>query len=268
MSSSDLVQVRASGLSDLFDCPARWYAKNIEERFMPSSPSAQLGTAVHAGTAFFDDMAIRGTPVSIDDTVGAVVDALHDESRDVDWGDESPDKLEPVATSLVRLYCEEIAPTMTYVAVEAKCPELTLDDLGITLTGSTDRIRRDQDGKLGICDIKTGKTAVAADGTVKTQGHAAQMAVYELLAGEAIGTPMTAPAIIIGLQSAKTAKGRRCGIGSITGAVDLLLGTDDQPGLLQMAGKMLKSGTFYGNARSSLCSEKYCPVYNTCFWRS
>ena len=81
MSSSDLVQVRASGLSDLFDCPARWYAKNIEERFMPSSPSAQLGTAVHAGTAFFDDMALRGTPVSIDDTVGAVVDALHDESR-------------------------------------------------------------------------------------------------------------------------------------------------------------------------------------------
>lgn len=262
------ILIHASSLPDLFDCPARWAAKNIEKRFMPSSPSAQLGTAVHAGTAFFDDMALRGTPVSIDDTVGAVVDALHDESRDVDWGDESPDKLEPVATSLVRLYCEEIAPTMTYVAVEAKCPELTLDDLGITLTGSTDRIRRDQDGCLGICDIKTGKTAVGADGTVKTQGHTAQMAVYELLAGQALDVPMTAPACIIGLQAAKTAKGRRCGIGTITGAVDLLLGTDDQPGLLQMAGKMLKSGDFYGNARSSLCSEKFCPIYQNCFWRS
>lgn len=260
--------IHASSLADLFDCPARWFAKNVMKRTMPSSPAAQLGTAVHAGTAFFDDMALRGTPVSIDDTTGAVVDALRDESRDVDWGDESPDKLEPVATSLVRLYCEEIAPKMTYVAVEAKCPELTLDDLGITLTGSTDRIRRDQDGCLGICDIKTGKTAVGADGTVKTQGHTAQMAVYELLAGQALDVPMTAPACIIGLQAAKTAKGRRCGIGTITGAVDLLLGTDDQPGLLQMAGKMLKSGDFYGNARSSLCSEKFCPIYQNCFWRS
>ena|GEM_PF-4731479 len=84
------ILIHASSLPDLFDCPARWAAKNIEKRFMPSSPSAQLGTAVHAGTAFFDDMALRGTPVSIDDTVGAVVDALHDESRDVDWGGMSP----------------------------------------------------------------------------------------------------------------------------------------------------------------------------------
>lgn len=94
------------------------------------------------------------------------------------------------------------------------------------------------------------------------------MAVYELLAGQALDVPMTAPAIIIGLQAAKTAKGRRCGIGTITGAVDLLLGTEDQPGLLQMAGKMLKSGDFYGNSRSSLCSEKFCPIYQNCFWRS
>nr|DAE02895.1 MAG TPA: PD-(D/E)XK nuclease superfamily protein [Siphoviridae sp. ct8Hx23] len=263
-----MITIHASSLADLFDCPARWAAKNIEQRHLPSSPAAQLGTAVHAGTALFDDAALRGEPVSIDDTVGAVVDALHDESRDVDWGDETPEQLEPIATSLVRLYCEEIAPKMTYVAVEARCPDLPVEDLGITLTGSTDRIRKDENGCLGICDIKTGKTAVGADGTVKTQGHAAQMAVYELLAGQALDVPMTAPAIIIGLQAAKTAKGRRCGIGTITGAVDLLLGTEDQPGLLQMAGKMLKSGDFYGNSRSSLCSEKFCPIYQNCFWRS
>ena len=52
--SSDLVQARASGLSDLFDCPARWYAKNIEKRRMPTSSAAQLGTAVHAGAGAYD----------------------------------------------------------------------------------------------------------------------------------------------------------------------------------------------------------------------
>ena len=79
-----------------------------------------------------------------------------------------------------------------------------------------DRVRVTPDG-FGIADIKTGKTAVSADGTVKTQGHAAQVAVYELLASQELGVSMSAPAQIIGLQVAKTDKGRRSGIGEIHG---------------------------------------------------
>lgn len=82
------------------------------------------------------------------------------------------------------------------------------------------------------------------DGTVRTAGHAAQIGVYELLAGAAIGQPITAPAEIIGLQVAKTDKGRRAAVGVITGARELLVGTEEQPGLLQMAARMIRSGDF------------------------
>ena len=136
-------------------------------------------------------------------------------------------------------------------------------------TGSTaaDRITIDALGDLGIADIKTSKAAVAADGTVRTAGHAAQIGVYELLAGAAIGRPITAPAEIIGLQVAKTDRGRRAAVGIITGARELLVGTEDQPGLLQIAARMIRSGDFYGNPKSQTCNEKYCPVFNECRWR-
>ena len=74
--------------------------------------------------------------------------------------------------------------------MEATCERLEITDLGLALTGTTDRITTNALGELGIADIKTGKTAVAADGTVRTAGHAAQIGVYELLAGAAIGVAL------------------------------------------------------------------------------
>lgn len=260
------IAIRASSLADLFDCPARWEARHIRKLHLPRSAAAQLGTAVHAGTALYDQSMLDGTPLTPDETAGAVVDTLYLPEEDVDWGDTSPREAESIAVPLHRLYCESIAPTQSYVAVEATCESLTLTDIGLTLTGTVDRVRVTSDG-LGIADIKTGKTAVAADGTVKTQGHAAQIAVYEILAGHAIGRPIDAPAQIIGLQVAKTDKGRRAGSGFIAGARELLLDDETSPGLLRLAATMLHSGNFYGNPRSQLCNPKYCPAYTGCRWR-
>ena len=96
-----------------------------------------------------------------------------------------------MALPLHGLYCREIAPREDYVAGEATCENLTLTDIGLTLMGTVDRVRATPNG-LGIADIKTGKTAVVADGTVKTQGHATQLAVYEILAAHAIGRAIDA----------------------------------------------------------------------------
>ncbi len=192
------------------------------------------------------------------------MDTLYHPTYEVNWEDSGPDKVEEIATNLLGLYCTGVAPEQSYIAVEATCDDLAIEDLGITLTGTTDRIRQTIDGEYGIADIKTGGSVVATDGTVKTASHAAQIAVYELLAEQSTGLEMTANAQIIGLQTAKTPKGQRAGIGYIQSAKDILLGDEDNEGLLAIVSKILHTGLFYGNPRSSLCSPKYCPNYTLC----
>lgn len=264
---SDIVQIRASSLGTLFDCPARWEATQIKKIYMPTSSAAILGTAVHAGTALFDASKIEGNPLSIDDTRGAVVDAIHKPDEDVVWGDDSPNDAEKIALGLHAIYCEQIAPTQEYVAVEATCQHLEIADIGIALTGTVDRVYVDDGGHYDIADIKTGKAAVNAQGVTKTQGHAAQMAVYELLAQHSTGEKIDAPAKIIGLQVAKTTKGQRAGVGEISNAMELLVGTEEQEGLLEVAAKVIHSGLFFGNVKSMMCHEKYCPIFGSCKWR-
>ena len=262
-----MIDIRASSLPELFDCPARWEAKNLRGLRLPKTEAAQLGTAVHAGTALFDQSRLDGTPLTADEAAGAVVDAVHRPQEDVDWGDGNPREAEKIGVALHMLYCREIAPGRDYVAVEARCGRLVISDLGIALTGTTDRVYRDASGDLGVADIKTGKSAVAIDGTVKTAGHAAQLAVYELLAEAALNRPLRADALIIGLQAAKTDRGRRAGIGQIACARELLVGDEDNPGLLDMAAGLLRRGDFFGNPRSALCNKKFCPAWATCRWR-
>ncbi len=265
------VTIRASSLSDLLDCPARWEAKHVRLMRLPSSPKAILGKAVHAGTAAYDVSRIQGTGLTPDDAAGAVVDAIHKPQEDVDWRadeDMNPATVERISLALHRLYCSEIAPTQEYLGVEVTCEDLDISDLGLVLTGTTDRVRRDGHGRLGIADLKTGGNAVAANGTVNTKGHGVQLAVYEVLAAHATGQRIEAPAQVIGLQTAKTAKGLRVGKGEVQSAMAALVGTEDAPGILQHASRLIHSGLFHGNPRSQLCSEKYCPAWRVCHFRA
>ena len=263
---AEAIKIRASSLAELFDCPARFEAKYVKGLRLPASDTARLGTAVHAGAALFDQRIIEGNPLTPDEAAGAVVDAIHHPDEEVDWGESSPREAESIALPLHKMYCEQIAPLQSYIAVEATCDDLPIEDVALVLTGTLDRIY-ETSGCLGIGDIKTGKSAVGADGKVNTKGHAAQLGVYELMASRATGLPIDAPAKIFGLQVAKTDKGRRAGVGEISGARSLLVGGDEGPGLLTIASNMLHSGLFYGNPKSQICGEKYCPAFHICRWR-
>lgn len=259
-----LVFIRASSLGELFDCPARWAAKHIDGLRSPRSAAAQLGTAVHAGTAVFDASRLPGgSPVSADDAAGALVDAIHHPEEEVEWEDTAPNEAERIALALHTKYCADIAPRQDYLGVEVKCEKLELPDLGIALTGTTDRVRKTPQG-LGIADLKTGGKAVGVDGRAVTQGHGTQLGVYELLAEHAMGLQITAPAQIVGMQTAKTAAGQRVGTGDVPNARAALVGTEDAPGLLEHASRLIQSGAFYGNPKSFLCSSRYCPAHPTC----
>lgn len=261
------VRVRASSLPELFDCPARWAAKQLEGKRLPMSGKAALGKAIHASTGAFDSARVLGSPITADEAAAAAVDAIHHPSEDVDWDEDKPQAAEKVALALHGKYCKDVAPAQEYVGVEATCEALEITDLGIVLTGTIDRVYRAQDGSLGIADLKTGKTAVNAQGQVKTQGHGLQLATYELLAEVAIQQRIEAPARVIGMQTGATDKAQRIAIGEIDSPRDTLIGTAEAPGALQHAARFIQSGLFYGNPRSQLCGEKYCPIHATCSFR-
>ncbi len=138
--------------------------------------------------------------------------------------------------------------------------------MNIALTGTTDRIRRTEEG-FGISDIKTGKSIVSADNSIKTAGHAYQMGVYELLAEHAFGVAMSSPAQIIGLNTAKTIASQRVATAEIESSADLLIGSVDEMGVLEYAAKIVHSGLFFGNPKSMFCHKNYCPNYNVCKFR-
>lgn len=266
-----LLPIRASSLAELFDCPARWYAKQVKGMQLPSSGAAQLGTALHASTAVFDSSRLPGgSPVSASDAAAALVDAIWKPEREVDWDEDSPAVAERIGLALHSRYCAEIAPTQHYIAVEVTCAKLELPELGIVLTGTADRVKRVRKagGGHGISDVKSGVRAVGTDGKAVTQKHAIQTGVYELLAEHAMGIPIEEPAEIIGLQTGKTAASQRIGLGLIERPRDALVGTEESPGLLEHAATIVKHGAFYGNPSSMLCTPKFCPAYETCRFRT
>lgn len=264
--STKIITIRASSLGRLFDCPASWAATHIDGKRTPSNGKAMLGKAVHASTAVFDQSAIDGAGITIDESAAACVDTINRPDEEVIWDDDDPQDAVKIAISLHSKYCNTIAPQQTYRAVEVQCESLVITDLGIALTGTTDRIRETNDG-LGIVDLKTGKAAVDSDGRVKTAGHAFQMGVYELLAEQASGIPITGPAQIVGMNTAKTAASQRVGMGEIHGARDVLLGDGETTGILEHAARIIHSGSFWGNPKSMMCHERYCAAYPTCKFR-
>lgn len=259
-------KVRASSWGRLFDCAHAWEGIHILGIKSQGSPRALLGTGIHAGTAVFDSARITGDLVSADDAVGVAIDAIEKPESEVDWRDSNLSIREAtgIAAVLVTRYCLDVSPKYEFQAVELETKSLVIDCGGgiqIELTGTLDRSRlwKGAEG-LGISDLKSGSLAVV-EGKAKTKGHAAQIGTYELLYEHTTGDSITAPGEIIGL---KTSGKPEIATGKILGAKEMMVGTEDSPGLIQYAAEMFRSGMFPPNNQSMLCSKKYCPRYSIC----
>ncbi len=257
------MNIRSSSLGELFDCAYRWEAKHVLKLRMPTSSAAHLGTSIHAGCALWDAARIAGADATIEDAQEAFEGQLNHPEYDVNWEDADIKSMSAIGKDLISKYIDA-TKDIQWRSVESNVTPLTIGDLDITITGTADRIYEDADGNLGIADLKTGGRVVGSDGTVDAGPHRAQLGCYELLAGVAIGEPMLAPAMIVGMQTAKTAGSRRVGIGTTEGCRELLLGQDDFPGLFMLAARILSSGVFMPNPKSVLCSEKFCPRFPQC----
>lgn len=266
--------IRASSLVGLFDCPLSWYYANVRCLPQVNNGLSGTGTAIHAGTAHFDLARLNGEVADVNEAVDVAIEVLNDPAQEIQWDSIAQHReMEQKAIKLVVKYCQEIAPTRDYVAVEMHCPPMLINTAhgAIKLTGSTDRIRKTDDGRLGVSDLKSGKLAVkngfdeGEDYIASTGNHHMQLGIYTLLSENASGTIFDAPAEIIGLST-----GRECviAISEIEDVKTALLGDGEEvEGMLDMAGKMLKEGFFPPNPRSILCSKKFCTGYSRCKYR-
>ena len=258
--------VRASSWAGLFDCAYRWEGIHLLGMRNVVGLRAALGTAIHAGTAVFDQGRIDGAGLTADDAAGAFVDKLRDPENEYDPSrdDLTVKDAERIGLSLTTEYCLAISPRYTFDAVEMETKPLDIDCGGgvvIRLKGTLDRsrIRRDPDA-IGITDVKSGSTAVQK-GAAVTKGHGPQVGTYELLYEHTTGVRPTAPAEIIGMKTKGTPE---IATALIKNARKVMVGADDHPGLIQFAAEMFKTGRFYPNPKSLLCDAKYCPRHATC----
>lgn len=264
--------IRASAWGGFFDCPMRFYYTNILGLRIPSSGAAALGTAIHHGTAHFDAARLNGDEVTVDEAVDQSIDAVKNPAEEVLWDDDLfQTDAQKLAAILTAKYCIEVGSERRYAAVELACDAL---DIGtehgvIRVTGTTDRIRILPDGRKGISDFKSGKTATRknADGTrsANTAAHHLQLGIYTMMAEQASGEVLDAPAEIIGLQTTKEAP---VATGEVEDVRTALLGNDEHPGVITLAAKMLKNGTFPPNPKSMMCSGKYCAGHSRCIYKA
>lgn len=259
------VNIRASSFGSLFDCAARWEGEHILKLYRPSSLRAHLGTSIHASTAAFDQATIVGLPISADDAAEVFVRSLWEPKEDVDLKDAklSMKQAEVIGLTLHARYCAEIAPTMKYASVEMALAPLEIDcgdGLTIRLTGTLDRARQVKTaaGKV-IADVKTGGRLIS-DGVVAIKGRAAQLGTYQVLSEHTDGEA-TAGSQIIALQTTSTTQ---VGVSRVFDAKRQLTGSEGQPGLIEMAAVMFKTGAFFPNPQSALCDKKYCSRWDTC----
>lgn len=261
--------VRASSWGKLFSCAYSWEGEHLLGIRKPAGLRAQLGTAIHASTAAYDIGRLPGNePVSIDDAAGVFVDTLHKPDREVDMqqDDITPRQAEAIGLRLHTAYCHDIAPQFTYVSVEAKLPPLDIDCGGgiiVRLTGSMDRARvAEVPGGVVIPDVKTG-SRVIADGEAQIKGRSPQLGTYQVMYEQGEKVP-TVGAQIIALQTNTRAA---TAVSKVFDAKRVMVGTDEAPGLIDIAAQMFRTGLFPPNPSDVMCSEKFCARWSRCIYR-
>lgn len=259
--------IRASSWTDFFDCSQRWYYTHIEKLTARQSHQATIGSAVHEGAAHFDLARLNGQVVPVREACEKALGYIEEQAENTDWSEMPKDKAVSMADLLVRNYCTLIAPHRNWVAVESRCAGIDVEtDHGLLrVTGTIDRVEETGQG-YRVSDLKSGKSAVKS-GTMEAakKAHGIQLGIYTLMAEAELGLEMTAPAEIIGLNSTEDG---RIGTVEIEDVKTPLLGTEDRPGLIDIAARLLKQGLFPPNPRSMMCGPKWCAGYARCHFHS
>jgi hypothetical protein len=273
--------IRASSLPTFFDCPERWAETHPQfgNIRMPSGAAAAIGTATHFGTGRFDMERLLRIVPSAEAAIDAAVQKIKEPDGEVIWDDFTLSEAKDIAARLTQNYCIGFASRFQFDAVEMPMNHWDVqaaNGLIIRFTGTIDRRRvitqlNPADGsrreRKGICDLKTGANVISANGEVNTKVSGAQMAMYELLellSTNTLGKSDMLPAMIFAFPT----KGKhQPAAAEVRSPHRLLIGDAHHKGAIDIIADTLKSGNFWGNARSTLCGPRYCPKHGKCRWQ-
>lgn len=261
-------------MSAWFDCAYRAEWIYLLGQRNPIGLKAVMGSALHASTALYDQSMIDGSGLTVDEAVGALVDVLDNPGEDYRPVDTDPPRAdgERICRTLHSVYCNEWSPKFSWESVELTVEPMDIrcSNTIVRLTGTLDRCRvfksAGKEPGRGIVDLKSGTRSIIK-GQADTKKHLAQIGVYELLAENTTGNRVKAPAGVIALQTTKTPKIAATQIPSGL-ARTALIGTDEQPGLIEIAAAMFERGLFPPNPSSNLCHPNYCPRWNHCIYHT
>lgn len=264
----DVVRLRASGFSELFDDALRWASKHLDNLKTPTYGRSHLGSAIHFGTAVYDiQRSLSGVKPDVEAAVAAYLEELHNDEH-VSWTDIAKSKAQSIGLNLTINYCEQISHQFDWKIIETRCEPVEIEmpnGIIFEMTGTVDRVY-ERDGKHGIADLKSGYAVIDAAGDVDASKHGPQLATYdmlEMMAQSTLGLNMELPAVIIALSTSNGEVAWQ----EIQNPRTLLFGDGESMGYLTAASHIIGNGLYIGNPRSMLCTSKYCPIYDDCFYR-
>ncbi|MCL2315921.1 MAG: ATP-dependent helicase [Actinomycetia bacterium] len=166
--------IQSSHLGDLLRCPRQWFLSRRAQAGPPSGASAQVGTLLHE--VFRRDA---------DGGLGAEGAAAVMDARWSGLGFDAPWKSAWMRAEASQAYdrfalWRDERPDRTCAGVEVPFRWRTvLDGRPVEVTGTIDRLERDDAGRWIVVDFKTGPQPKVAD-------HRDQLALYELALGEGV----------------------------------------------------------------------------------
>jgi RecB family exonuclease len=226
------------------DCAYRWFNKYLLGE--PDPPNAALagGTSVHhAIAANFRYKLEEKRDLDTEGVIGIFRESWNEQQQLALFRDEEdPKELGAAAEGLVRLYMNEVAPTIQPAAVE-----LPVNGVlgGVRINGILDVI--DTAGK--IHDVKTAKATPSSIDPM----YRFQVATYRRLAPNASG--LVQLDTLVKLKTPKRVEQQF----EITEAD--IRATDTIYPLAQQA---MRSGYYMPNRLSMLCSRRHCPYWRNC----
>ncbi len=167
------VKLSGTSLAGLGECPLRWFLEHEVHAESPASTAMGFGGVLHA---LAHEVAGRQTPADLDVLMARLDKVWGQLAYDAPWQSEQQhDEARGALRRFLLWHDASRGRTLVDTEVGFDVP-LQVEGTAVRLRGFMDRVELDEDGRVHVVDLKTGKTAPAR----KDLDRHAQLGTYQL----------------------------------------------------------------------------------------